>query len=190
MIPAIQHDQEWFSQSVGELLAHRFHISLTPVKILGANYAGWLQTSPRSLTIATKHRWAYQVFIHEFCHFLQWRDDRKWFCRNSRLLDLPKAAKANSVRKVTNICRSIMEVEADCERRAVAIIEQRLLSIPLGEYRKIANANVMIYHGFMKFHCWPEKSYTKAALALCPTDRLWPDIDQDTQDQIVSKMRW
>ncbi len=39
------------------------------------NCGGWFAEDKKELVVCTKHEDAFSIFIHEFCHFLQFRDD-------------------------------------------------------------------------------------------------------------------
>ena len=65
---------------VKELLAHNFSVLLHKKDNLDG-YGGWLGTDEgeQELVVALNHHMGFEIFIHEYCHFLQWKHDRKFW---------------------------------------------------------------------------------------------------------------
>jgi len=107
------------------------------------------------------------VLIHEYCHFLQWRDDSKlWnrFCdydvTYSQIILKPEKYKRELV--------TLMELEIDCERSAYNIIKNNKL-FDHKAYAKTANAILYKYAMLYKYNKWPEdnRKYQKVQ-DFCP----------------------
>lgn len=108
------------------------------------------------------------ILIHEYCHFLQWRDDSKlWnnFCdydiTYSKIISKPKDHKKELI--------ALMELEINCEKCAVNIIKNNKLFNHI-EYVQSANAILYKYALLYKYGKWPDddRKYQKIQ-KFCPT---------------------
>jgi hypothetical protein len=98
------------------------------------------------------------VLLHEYCHFIQWRDNSKYwdrFCNYdvtySQILLKPEKYKV--------ALAALMELEINCERLAVKIIKNNNL-FDHKTYTQSANAILYKYAFLYKFNKWPEDSRT------------------------------
>ena len=68
---------------VRELLAHNFSVLLYNTEKLEDNCGGWCwiddDTGKKEFAVAMKHHMGFEILIHEYCHFLQWKTDRKFW---------------------------------------------------------------------------------------------------------------
>ena len=74
---------------VKELLSHNFSVLLHNKENLGG-YGGWLSTDTgeEELVVAMKHHMGFEILIHEYCHFLQWKYDRKFWDDSTEYYDI------------------------------------------------------------------------------------------------------
>jgi hypothetical protein len=98
------------------------------------------------------------VLLHEYCHFMQWRDNSKYwegFCNYdvtySQILLKPEKYKV--------ALAALMELEINCERLAVKIIKNNNL-FDHKTYTQSANAILYKYAFLYNFNKWPEDSRT------------------------------
>lgn len=106
------------------------------------------------------------VFVHEYCHFLQWKADTKlqksyesahyrYYSRWLRKLHC-KYMLLNDVR---DDLRIIQSVELDCDRRAIKLIKKYNLEIDSDKYIRRSNSYILSYnYSFEKrkdFKVWP-----------------------------------
>jgi hypothetical protein len=110
------------------------------------------------------------ILIHEYCHFLQWRDNTKIWKQfeesNFSIDDI-----INSPKKHKKELLLLMKLEADCERRVIKLIKKyRLFSVK--EYAQEANA-VLFKYGFLYTDgYWPKNNKElPECWTLCP-DRI------------------
>ena len=94
------------------------------------------------------------VLLHEYCHFIQWRDDSKiWnkFCdydvTYSEIILKPEKHKKELM--------ALMELEINCEKCAVSIIKNNKL-FDYKDYAQGANAILYKYAFLYKYNKWPE----------------------------------
>jgi hypothetical protein len=107
------------------------------------------------------------VLIHEYCHFIQWRDDtRLWnrFCdydvTYSQIISKPEKYKKELM--------ALMELEIDCEKRSFNIIKNnQLFNYPV--YAQSANSILYKYAMLYKYNKWPDdnRKYKKVQ-DFCP----------------------
>ncbi|MEY4342221.1 MAG: hypothetical protein RL736_11 [Pseudomonadota bacterium] len=111
------------------------------------------------------------VLIHEYAHFLQWRDDTKiWnnYCdydiTYSQILIKPDKYKKELL--------ALMNLELDCEKRAYKIIKNNKL-FDYKEYAQNANSILYKYAFLYNYNNWPDdnRKYRKVQ-KICPTKLL------------------
>jgi hypothetical protein len=96
------------------------------------------------------------ILLHEYCHFLQWRDDSKiWnnFCDH----DVTYSEIIIKPEKYKKELQALMELEINCEKRAVNIIKSNNL-FNHKEYVQCANAILYKYAFLHKYHKWPDNN--------------------------------
>lgn len=117
-----------------------------------------------------EHEW-FGVLLHEYSHFLQWRDYNKYwedFCNyDVNLVDILKTPK-----KYKKALISLMELELDCEKKAYNIIKNNKL-LDHKEYATAANSILYKYAFLYKYGKWPDdnKKYQKIQYT-CPNKLL------------------
>ena len=107
------------------------------------------------------------VLIHEYCHFIQWRDDSKlWnnFCDH----DVTYAQIISKPQKYKKELEALIELEMDCEKCATAIIKNNKL-FDYKEYAQSANAIIYKYAFLYNYNKWPNdnRKYKKVQ-EFCP----------------------
>lgn len=108
------------------------------------------------------------VLIHEYCHFIQWRDDsRLWnrFCD----YDITYSQIISKSQKYKKELQALMELEIDCEKCATAIIKNNKL-FDYKKYAQSANAILYKYAMLYNYEKWPDdnRKYKKVQ-EFCPT---------------------
>ena len=113
---------------------------------------------------AMKRDWRlwFPIFVHEFCHFEQWRDRREWW-ESLKIGDLEGldlalehwAGKREATpTEVIAWCMMSAEAELDCERRVLAKIAAHGFPIDPKEYAKKANSYVAYYYAMPELRGW------------------------------------
>lgn len=124
--------------------------------------------------------WFY-IFIHEFCHFEQWREriplwfdtegqeiEAKYFNWITGELELSK----RTAKKYMQIMRAL---ELDCEKRATEKMKEFKIQIDIEEYTKRCNAYVFFYNYTLLRRKWyssgtyPEPYRVPEILAIMPS---------------------
>ena len=107
------------------------------------------------------------ILLHEYCHFIQWRDDSKiWnnFCD----YDITYSDIILKPEKYKKQLSSLMELEINCEKCAVNIIKNNNL-FDINEYVQSANAILYKYAFLYNYNKWPDdnRKYKKVQ-EFCP----------------------
>jgi len=107
------------------------------------------------------------VLLHEYCHFIQWRDDSKlWnrFCD----YDVTYSQIILKPQKYKKELAALMELEIDCEKCATSIIKNNKL-FDYKNYVQTANAILYKYAMLYKYGKWPNdnRKYQKVQ-EFCP----------------------
>jgi len=104
----------------------------------------------------------FPIFVHEYCHFLQWVEknplyfaviddkemgDALWNFINRKELKTPKSL-------VVESARAWQALELDCEKKAVELIEEFDLSIDVADYIQSANIYILFYSILPKTGDW------------------------------------
>lgn len=115
------------------------------------------------------------VFIHETCHVDQSIQKPKWMedCEKSVGL-LDEWLKGEKVANIKSHVLKVIELEWDCERRAMAKIRTNNLPFDLYKYAKGANAYVLGYHWTLANRKWCTKTYRDTKTSSKMPNRLLP----------------
>lgn len=121
----------------------------------------------RNFAVATGktiNKW-FQIFVHEYCHFEQWRDRREWW--ESQMVDGAdpldtvleqfnpnSTAKKISKKKITECCLMSARLEYDCERRVLDKIKEHDLPVDPKKYAQAANSYVTYYYAMPELRSW------------------------------------
>lgn len=133
---------------VTELIEDDFSVLIKHDKRI-AGCAGWFDGSRKEFVIAMKNKLAFEVMVHEYSHYRQWKDTKRYFNKLSKGCDiffdwLDGTFYTKAV--VQGALSDVIELEWDCECRALELIKTYKLDIDVNEYCKAANAYLMYYH--------------------------------------------
>jgi len=103
------------------------------------------------------------VFLHEYCHYKQWKEGSAIFGNLSKIggalwnwIEGGIELKQKDIETAINITRS---VELDCEKRVVNLVEKHSLDfVDIRKYIKAANSYILFYTLLLKTRKW----YVKA----------------------------
>lgn len=114
----------------------------------------------------TSQQEAFGVLIHEYSHFLQWRDQSKiWneFDENDFSFDNVILKPKKNKDKIL----LLIKLEADCERRSIKIIRKNQI-LDDKVYAQMANAVLYKYAYLYHYGTWPRGAKLKETYSLCP----------------------
>jgi hypothetical protein len=134
---------------------------------------GWASTV--ELRIATNRpviAWL-EIFVHETCHIDQQISKPEWYAVRERAIgEVDDWLKKKRVADISGAIKLIIELERDCEARAIRKIRRNKLPIDIKTYAKIANAYILGYHWIEKNRRWCKKSYETCDIWMQMPDKL------------------
>jgi hypothetical protein len=132
---------------VNELIDDKFSVLINYNKEL--SLGGSFDYSNREFIVSMATKGGFEVFIHEYSHFLQWKNEKKYFMsliNNCYIvfdwLDGTFYKKAI----VTEAIKGVIELEWDCERKSIDLIKKYKLDVNIEEYCKSANSYLLFYN--------------------------------------------
>jgi len=128
---------------------------------------GYFCSDSKVLRVASNKpfkKW-FPIFVHEFCHFLQWKENCKiwrdsFSDGNLGYLDASDAVfkwidgERMSSKKIDKCIVLARNVELDCERRVCKLIKEFNLPLNLDEYAQQANTYVYLYNWLKYSRRW------------------------------------
>jgi hypothetical protein len=147
------------------------------VKLINKNYvdecSGYFDYENKVFVCATKKRldkW-FIVFVHEYAHFLQYKDKFMEDCDDAyNLFDSwLHGGKDFSPMEVREAAKVIQTVELDADKRAVEIMRERRLNVDIEDY--IQKSNVYAYY------------YT-----IAPYMRKWIDVRIYDNQEVIKRV--
>lgn len=139
---------------------------------------GYFDDCLREIAIRKNKHWL-ETFVHEYCHFLQWKHDDPSFaayykCSYNpvRLIELWLERRTPYDRRVQNSFRIVRENEIACDRLAINTIRKHELPIDTERYTRQANRQIIFYHCVEQKREWEpsHKFYGKQLYSMIPTN--------------------
>jgi len=145
--------QNFTIKVVRELLSYGFSVHLHQKEHIDG-YGGWFGTDEgqEEFVVAMKHHMGFEILIHEYCHFLQWKTDRKLWDKSTETYDIlfDWISNKDSVFSDEQLDRSlhdILEIEHDCEKRVLKIVKNcPIEEFDTDKYMRAVNAYLWSYH--------------------------------------------
>lgn len=168
-------NQSDFISSASEILkSDGFKIRLINAKSKDG-CAGWFDNRKKEFLICKKHRFVYDVFVHEFCHYKQWKYSPIFWAANSpgyeKFLDWAENGVEYKSSTVDKFLTNAMTIELDCEVLASEMIRDLNLDIDPEMYCRRANAYIWSYHVYRACRKnVTETLYVDELLDLMPTE--------------------
>ncbi len=122
---------------------------------------GWFDPSKKEFTVAIKNQMGFEILIHEYSHFLQWKERKKFFKRkikSSNIIFGWISGKHYTDDILEKAIKELIELEWDCEVGAIELIHKYKLDVDINEYIKAANACLLFYHIVYEQGVWCKKS--------------------------------
>jgi hypothetical protein len=145
-----------------QLLEHGFAVMLHRKTDING-YGGWLSTddNEKELVVALDHHMGFEIFIHEYCHFLQWKYDRQLWDKSMLTYDVlfdwinfPSLKYCADIKDCTftneqldQSLHDILEIEHDCEKRVLKLVANNPIeNFDTDKYIRAVNAYLWSYH--------------------------------------------
>lgn len=160
------------------------------------NYSGWFDAVRKELVCAYKSPNGFETLIHEYNHFLQWKNRPKFWEKcdgyNNPFLAWKEGYHNDITKnKLTRAFNKAIELERDCEINSIKCIKKYDLDVDLEKYIKEANSYLFSYHFVKKYRDWPKSSiYTEELInnmpnKILPLSNYKKGIDKDGNAIIV-----
>ena len=136
-----------------ELLSNGFSVLLHRKKGLDG-YGGWFgaEEGEKELVVALDHHMGFEVFLHEYCHYLQWKENRNLWDRSLLTYDIlfewiEKPELNYTEEELNQSLHDILELEHDCEKRALQLLKYNPIeNVEVDKYIRAVNAYLFHYH--------------------------------------------
>lgn len=145
------------------------------VDVEGSPCSGYFDPEgPKGAEIAVARRAPlfFKTIVHEFSHFIQWRDQTPAWVKADVVTDeIDRWLAGKNIPHINAMIDRVKYMELEAERIAVGLVKQLHLPINIGIYTKQANAYVA-YHNWLKMtRKWlpPHRAayINKTILAVC-----------------------
>lgn len=113
---------------------------------INRRYLGWFDGERKLFRVANGCTQAFAVMVHEYNHFLQWRDDRKLWHRCATTESEIEIALDGANEITDRMIRNVIAIEHDCDVRSLEMIDDLQLDIDAEQYAARTNAYLMMYH--------------------------------------------
>lgn len=136
-----------------ELLANGFSVLIHRKKELDG-YGGWFgaEEGEKELVVALDHDMGFEVFLHEYCHYLQWKNNRDLWDRSLLTYDtlfewIDKPESNYTDEELNQSLHDIIELEHDCESKALKLLQNNPIeNVSTEKYIRAVNAYLLHYH--------------------------------------------
>jgi len=166
----------FITKVVKELLSNGFSVFLHNKESLNG-YGGWFgtDTGEEEFVVAMKHHMGFEIFIHEYCHFLQWKYDRAFWDSSTEYYDVLFDWIENKDMIVADeildkSLHTILAIEHDCESRVLKLVELNPIeNFDKDKYIRAVNSYLWSYHINKELRKRPKNPiYTERLLASMP----------------------
>lgn len=169
---------EFTLKVVRHLLDNKFAVLLHKKDQIDG-YGGWLETEEgnEELSVAMGHHMGFEILLHEYCHFLQYKENRKFWDESAQYYDLlfdwaeDKSLSIDDV-SLDKSLRTILAIEHDCEKRALKLVSLNpIQDFDVIKYKKAANSYLWSYHIMRELRQRPKRPiYTESILETAPVN--------------------
>ena len=175
---------------ISELIKDKFSILLHQSKKAN-DFGGSFDYSEKEFIVSMHNKTGFEILIHEYCHYLQWKTNRKQFLKLINGCSIVFDWLEGTFYKkdvVAEAIKAAITLEWDCENRALEQIKKHKLDIDIDQYCKAANSYLLFYNIVHEKRKWySNNAYTAALLKKMP-DKLMDleyyfDIDNITEPQ-------
>jgi hypothetical protein len=133
----------------------------------------------------------FEILIHEFSHMEQWKSDERWNVWNDntgKTWDWLAGNIMLNKTQVLNMLDSMVELEKDCEMRAIEKIKKWGLPVNLTRYVKKANVYLYSYHMMPILKRFPTGIYSdKTLIEMAPKSfkKTYRNVPKDMSEYII-----
>lgn len=190
-------NSEFIAQAVNNLIEDGFSVKLLMEKCIDGKYGGWFNsdTKEKEFVVAMKHKDSFEIFIHEYSHYLQWKHNRRFFNTRSESCDIVFSwldGKKYSKKVISEAINHAIEIEWDCEKRALELIKKHKLKVDVDNYIRGANCYLFFYHTVRNLNKWTSNgrsAYSPAMKKIAPNElkELSYYLDENNYNSLLKK---
>lgn len=130
----------------------------------GGQHGGYFDSSLMEVYIAYKSKFRLCTIIHEYNHFLQWRNRKKFWEKcggNSSVLSEWLSGTDFSKNKITKEIKNVIRIERDCEIRTVKTFDKYKFKYPISRDYYIRGANAYLFSNLYikKYRKYPPSKF-------------------------------
>jgi hypothetical protein len=131
--------------------------------------AGYFEDTEKALVVACGRpieEWM-QLLVHEYCHMEQWKSDERWaewMVACGKLWGWMAGETMLNKKQLSAVIDTMIELEKDCEVRAIDMIQKWKLPIDKEGYIQRANIYLYSYAVIDKLKMFPTNCYTDPLL--------------------------
>lgn len=168
---------EFIGKCINNLLRDGFNITLKQKKKVNG-YGGFFDYYNKDFSVAMKNECGFEIFVHEYCHYLQWLKDPEGFAKRAdNYGTLSQWLKGDNCNRINQVIKEIISIEHECELMAIDLIQRLGFDVDLNKYRKGTNAYLFSYHYVKKYRVWSTTpTYSNSKIIDCMPTRIM-DLD-------------
>lgn len=139
-----------------ELLDDDFSVLIHQKKNVN-DCGGWFDPYNREFVVSMKNKMGFEILIHEYCHYIQWKIRRRWFGNRAKACGIVFEwidGKNYSKKVLDKAFRDVLELELDCELNSIALIKSYKLDVDIEKYVNASNAYLLFYQIVRKHRKW------------------------------------
>lgn len=188
-------NREFIAKAVNNLIEDGFSIKLLMEKAIDEKYGGWFgsEKDEKEFVVAMKRDCAFEIFIHEYSHYLQWKHNRSFFnkkLKGCNILFDWLDGKKYSEKVISKAVKDTIELEWDCEKKVLQLIKKYKLDVDIDTYIRGANCYLFFYHTVHKLNKWTgngKSPYSPAMRKIVSNElkELSYYLDKDNYDPIL-----
>lgn len=185
-------EEKFITNAVKELISDNYSLLIKNAKTI-EDCGGWFNYYDKEFAVAYNNSQFNGVFLHEYNHYRQWKERKQWFIKKANQCEIYFTwleGKRVAKKKVNEAFMQVIELEWDCEKRSLKMVDDLKLSfINKKEYIKAANCYLLFYLMSKDMRQWCVKSpYGDKALINMMPDEIMPLEYYFDADNISEKM--
>lgn len=175
-------EEHFIGQAIKDMVQHEVTILFNKRKNNSKHSANYFSvekpTKPTFMINYFESELDFEIFLHEYCHFLQWKNNTKLWQRGIKSLNYFYDWLANKYKTCPKYhLINIQALELDADRRVVKLVKKHKLNIDIRKYIKESNAYVMTF-----LQVWKKRDYKQF-----PVNYNHPDILDLLPDNHLTK---
>jgi hypothetical protein len=166
----------FFSKCMRELMKYGVTIQFVSEEISNINYSFFevdhRGENPRLSMVYSEENFLdnFPLFLHEYCHFLQWKNGEH-FDSTSSLTKFGEWIAYKSEKFSIKDIRNIQQMELDCDKKVIRLVKKYQLPIDISIYKKMTNSYVLSYNYIFEKRIFFHSGFDHPEVMNCVPDR-------------------